>query len=198
MKTKIISIPKSAPTNLLALLVCAAALLAGCVVESVYPYYTEKDLTFDPALVGQWRNSEKTNEFWRFEKSGAKSYAFTTLDANETNDYDAHLFRLQKQLFLDACTTNRTDNQLPLHHVLKVAQLEPSLKTAVLNYDWLAKLLEKNPRAIRHIVVLEHPADTNSSKMIYLTADTKELQKFILKYAADTNAFTALDEMQRK
>ena len=28
------------------------AFLAGCVVTSVYPYYTPKDLLFDPALVG--------------------------------------------------------------------------------------------------------------------------------------------------
>jgi hypothetical protein len=33
-------------------LIPVAALLAGCVVTSVYPFYTQKDLVFEPALVG--------------------------------------------------------------------------------------------------------------------------------------------------
>ena len=36
--------------------------LAGCVVTSIYPYYTDKDLVSDPALVGEWVEASKTNE----------------------------------------------------------------------------------------------------------------------------------------
>ncbi len=36
-------------------------LLAGCVVTSVYPFYTAKDVQFDPALVGSWAEAGSTN-----------------------------------------------------------------------------------------------------------------------------------------
>jgi hypothetical protein len=69
-------------------------------------------------------------------------------------------------------------------------QIGPVLKTAKLNYDWLAKLLEKNPKAIRHMVLREKPGDEQGGRAV-LTADTKELQRFILKYVNNKNAWEA-------
>ncbi len=60
----------------------AALLLGGCVVTSIYPYYTPKDLAFEPALLGDWQSTEpnaNTNEFWQFEKLEGQAYKLTTL-----------------------------------------------------------------------------------------------------------------------
>jgi hypothetical protein len=174
------------------------ALLAGCVVESVYPYYTAKDLAFEPALLGRWsENVTNVNKFWEFQQAGKLTYALTTIDGDGTNCFDAHFFRLKQYQFLDLCSTNDDILKLPLHLVMKISQINPTLKVSLLDYDWLTKLVEKNPDAIRHIVVPENEDDTNSNKMIYLTADTKELQKFILKYVNDTNAFSSFEELQK-
>ncbi len=164
---------------------------AGCVVTSIYPYYTDKDLVFDPALLGDWVAAGQTNEpseFARIEQTGEKDYQVTLLGTGETNSSDVHLFRLKQQLFLDTCPTNRSLDFVPVHQVSKVAQTGPGLETANLNYDWLAKLLEKNPRAIRHMTLRDNPGDEHGR--IVLTADTKALQRFILKYVNDTNTWS--------
>jgi len=184
--------------------IAAAALFAamlfftGCVVTSIYPYYSDRDLVFDPALVGNWVEADKTNDTAacvRIEPAGEKSYRATVFDTNETNSTDVALFRLKQQLFIDSCPTNRSLDFVPVHQVSKVTQLGPVLETANLNYDWLAKLLEKNPKAIRHMVLRDNPGDEHPR--IVLTADTKELQRFILKYLNNTNAWEEPSQFKR-
>jgi hypothetical protein len=173
--------------------------LAGCVVESVYPFYTPKDITFDPALVGTWVDVKANNdgkEFWQFDRQGHNSYILTLSSTTETNAYDATLFQVSRQTFLDLCSTNRVDNQLPLHYLMKLELTSPSLKFQLLDYKWLTELLEKKPQALRHILVPGGSGNTNNSQLV-LTAETAELQAFILKYVNDTNAFTRPDEMKR-
>ena len=185
-------------TKLLGILGIALA-LAGCVVTSVYPYYTEKDVTFDPALTGVWVSAKpdgNNNESWTFEKNGEREYRFTTMDANNTNIYSARLFKLKGQSFLDALAIDQPGFGVPPHYLLKVAQMKPTLQTALLDYDWLVKLLEKNPEAVRHILVKENPADaSNTNSHVVLTADTKELQKFVLEHLQD--GFGETVEMKR-
>ena len=182
----------------LAVMLLCAGLLAGCVVMSVYPYYTVKDLTFDAGLSGRWAKSGVTNEYWKFTSVADKSYLVTIADKNETNHFDGYLFQLKGHPFLDLCTTNRDDiYQLPLHLAVKVARDKDALRLAAINFGWLEKELETHPATLRHIVVPEKTLDTNSSKMFYLTAETRDLQKFLLKNLDNTNAFTSLDEMKR-
>jgi hypothetical protein len=166
----------------------ALAMLAGCVVLSVYPFYTAKDLTFDASLTGRWVKSTATNEFWQFTAAGEKSYLLTTTDDHETNGFEAHLFRLEKFQFLDLLTTNRDEFGLPLHLITKVSRNDTNLSLPFLDYGWLSHFIETNPAALRHIIVPEKADDTNS-QMVYLTADTRDLQKFLLKHVGDTNAF---------
>ena len=179
-------------------LILLAGLIAGCVVMSVYPYYTVKDLTFDAGLSGRWAKPGATNEFWEFAPIRNKYYLVTTVDAQETNRFEGYLFQLKGQPFLDLCTTNRDGfNQLPLHLAVKVARSQDELQLAALNYEWLGKLLEAKPATLRHIIVPEHPLDTNSSKVFYLTADTRDLQQFLLTHLNNTNAFNPLESMER-
>ena len=52
-----------------ALAVLLAAALAGC-APSLYPVYTEKDLVFEPALVGTWSTDDPKDGTWSVEKRG--------------------------------------------------------------------------------------------------------------------------------
>lgn len=176
------------------------SLLAGCVVTSVYPFYTAKDVQFDPALVGTWAEAGSTNaanDHWRFDRLNQQAYWLTTVENNETNRYEMHRFRLKQHVFLDLCTTNRVDEQLPLHYLVKLENPGAKLQVKVLNFEWLAKLLEKNPKALRHILVPNEPGNTNNNHLV-LTADTAELQKFILKHINDTNTFGDATELTRR
>jgi hypothetical protein len=177
----------------------ALCLLSGCIVLSVYPFYNGKDLTSDPGLAGRWLKAGKTNEFWQFTAAGEKAYLLTTTDETSTNCFEAHLFQLEQYQFLDLLTTNREMFQLPLHLVSKFNRNETNLALSFLDYGWLANLLETNRAAVRHLTVPQEPGNTNGGNMVYLTSTTRELQKFLLKYGADTNAFSAdsLVQLQR-
>ena len=174
-------------------------LLAGCVVSSVYPYYTAKDVVFDPALVGNWAETGSTNadhERWRFEQSTSQAYRLFVQDNGKQTEFDAHLFKLKGRLFLDLCPRDRPDNSLPLHYLLKVARIEPALEMSVLDFEWLTKLIEKEPKAIRHIVVPKKLGEDGGGDLV-LTADTAELQKFILKHEKTEGAFGKVSVMNR-
>lgn len=186
-------------TNLLKFIAAASllSLFAGCIVLSVYPFYTPKDLIFDPGMAGRWVKTTATNEFWQFSDADGKYYMLTTTDDQSTNCLEAHLFQLKQYQFLDLLTTNRDAYQMPMHLISKVARNDSSLSLQFLDYGWLSALLETNPAVLRHIIVPEKAGDTNNS-MVYLTADTKDLQKFLLKHAQDTNAFNSGSAVELK
>jgi len=175
--------------------VVTLSLAAGCIVLSVYPFYTPKDLIFDPGLAGQWSNAGKPNEAWQFTASDGRFYLLSTTDDHETNCFEAHLFQLKQYQFLDLLSTNRGEFQMPLHLISKVARANTNLSLHFMDFGWLVGLLQTNPAVLRHIVVPETgytnvSLDNGDNKMLYLTAETKELQEFLLKHADDTNAFT--------
>ena len=176
-----------------------AVFLGGCVVKSVYPFFTAKDVVFDTALLGTWseNGTAEDKETWTFEKLGDKAYQATILSKSETNRFETHLFQLKNQKFLDLCAMERPDGHLPLHYVFKVQQVQPTLKISVMGAKWLENLLEKNPQAARHVLVPKEPGATNSYDVI-LTGDTKELQELLLKYSNDTNAFSEPTEWKRR
>jgi len=178
----------------------ALTLITGCVVNSVYPFYTAQEEVFDPALAGTWVDSDAAKEakdYWQIDQSGAKGYLLANVENDQTNHFEAHLFRLKENTFLDLCPTNRVESQLPLHFLLKIEQAPNSFQFQMLDLEWLSKLLDKEPNALRHILIPENPGNTNSLQLV-LTADTAELQKFILTHISDTNAFTSKKEMKRR
>jgi len=173
--------------------------MAGC-VSSLNPLYTERDLLYDPSLVGVWAESDDAKETWAFEKAGEKGYKLVVTEQDgKTGEFKAHLLKLGNTLFLDLFPeadalsgTNRNffyqDHWLPTHTFAKVFQVEPELKMAILDPTWLKEHLEKDPKAIAHTKVHEHK--------IVLTASTPELQKFVLKHAND--AFNDPGTMRRR
>ena len=174
-----------------------AVFLAGC-IPSLNPLYTEKDLVFDPALVGVWSNGANATDSWKFQKRDEKSYALVIRDDDKTSPFVAHLVKLGKYRFLDLCPNKDGLNDSKVegtyamalirgHLFLKVSQIEPTLQMVMLDPDWLDKLLKKNPKSIHH-------KRNEDGDGIVLTASTKELQKFMLKYADTKDAFGKPDE----
>jgi hypothetical protein len=179
----------------------AALLIAGCVVNSVYPFYTAKDLTFDPALVGTWSDPEETNankETWTFEKIAPQTYKLTTRNSGETNEFDTHLFTLGGQKFLDSLPRFRAAYHTPEHFLLRVKSITPTLELELLDYEWLTDHLEHKPKALRHIIVPPEVGDSRDKGTLTLTAETAELQKFLRQHLANTNAWSEPMVMQKQ
>jgi hypothetical protein len=130
------------------------------------------------------------------EKSEGLAYKLIVQDGEKRTEYDTHLFKLRGRLFLDILPRERPDNSLPLHYLLKVTRIEPALEMNLLEYDWLKKLIEKDPKAIRHIVVPKKLGEDGEGDLV-LTADTAELQKFILKHEKTEGAFGKASVLNR-
>jgi len=80
------------------------AALAGC-VPSLNPLYIEKDLVFDPALLGVW-GEPNAKETWTFEKAGEKKYKLLQTDNDgRTGEFEVHLLKLSNHYFLDLYVT---------------------------------------------------------------------------------------------
>jgi hypothetical protein len=182
-------------------LAAAALLLCSC-IPSVNPFFTEKDVVFDARLSGEWQAKEKPDdpEIWQFEKSETNTYKLTiTEKEGKQGQFDARLFKLKDECFLDLIpadcnyATNQADlvaaAMFPGHLLVRVSQFEPELRLTLFNFDWLQKYLEKNPAALAHHV---------EGKGIVLTAETRELQAFVLKHLGEGELFDKPTEMVRK
>ena len=178
----------------------AAILLAAC-IPSVNPFYQEKDVVFDPHLVGEWQDKESTNnpEIWLFEQSTNKAFDLTVTEEGKTGKFRATLFKLKQEQFLDLIPIecNYAPDQAALvaasmspgHLLMRVGQIEPELRIASCDYDWLGKYLQTNSGAIAH--------HTENDSMIF-TADTKDLQKFVLKHLGTNELFKEYGTMVRR
>jgi hypothetical protein len=181
--------------------IAAVAILLAACIPSVNPFYTDKDVVLDPHLVGEWQEKGKTNEpeVWKFEQSTNKTYQLTVMKGGTTGEFDAHLFKLKGEQFLDLIpadchyATNQADlvafSMFPGHLLLRVGQIDPELKFAAMDYDWLEKFLKNNPKAIGHHL---------ESERIILTADTRDLQKFVLKHLGTNELFKEYGEMTKR
>src|SRR5262245_24508866 len=105
MRTAILAIASAALTML----------LVGCgPANSLNPLFTDKDLIFDPALVGEWTEKGPDHGTVRFEPCGPAVYRVTNIErdgnggpATETH-YEAHLVRLGGYRFLDVAPLQMT------------------------------------------------------------------------------------------
>jgi hypothetical protein len=86
------------------LVLLLASFMLGCVpLDSLNPWYTQKDVVFDAALLGQWgTNDEGIN----FAKEDDGSYAMSWTGRSDNGQLvsypaSAHLVNLQGHLFLD-------------------------------------------------------------------------------------------------
>lgn len=192
-------------TTPLALGVVTALVLTAC-IPSINPFYTPKDVVFEPALFGEWtvKDSEHQPERWTFERSdgkdNARAYDLTVIEGDgKQGQFHATLFKLKDHRFLDLIpadceyATNQCDlvafSMFPGHLLIHVASVEPELRIALCDFDWLGKYLENHPRMLMH-----HKEDES----ILLTASTKQLQRFVLKHVEDGELFSDYGELTRK
>jgi len=186
-----------------------SVILGGCVpVISLHPLYMEKDIMLDKKLCGTWIDeSGDMKSTWEFERiedpNNAYKLIFTDEDGKK-GSFVAHLLKLKDMLFLDIYPSelpweledpNKMDwpyNSLfliPAHTFMKIDSIEPQLELRLTSESKMEELLKENPSAVEHTFVGDR---------IVLTASTKKLQAFILKYADDERVFTDLITLSRK
>ena len=178
-----------------------AALLGGCIpVMSLHPLYTEENLVFEEKLLGIW--VDDANGTWEFRRPDKSEKAYElVLSSPEGNrgSFVANLVKLENSLFLDVypkqfpCELedpNKTEWHynaffyMPAHTFIKIDSIEPQLRMRLTDDEKMGELLAEDPNVVKHEVVEDYDGG------IVLTASTKELQAFVLKYADDSRLFT--------
>jgi len=166
---------------------------AGC-VPTLQPVYTERDLIFDTAVLGFWRQQESTAT-WDFAQAGEKEYLLRYTDQDgRTGQFNARLANVGGVKFLDlfpikedlASSEFYKFHLLPIHTVYVVRQTTPNLQLDGFDLEWLDKFLAENPDALPH-------STYNGQRLI--TASTEQLQSFLLEHQAQ---FTATFELAKE
>lgn len=176
------------------ILLGVAIFLTGC-VPSLHPLFTDKDLVFDQALVGTWVDEDGKN-IWEFKKSGENAYELVYTENEEPAKFQAHLVKLGDFLFLDIFPEEPEMKNglykgllIPAHGFSRIWIEGDSVRLAYLDPDWLKQMIDKKKVNIGHDFI---------DQSIILTAQTKDLQNFALKYAEDAKAFSNKSELHRQ
>ena len=188
-----------------------AAILGGCLpVASIHCLYTEENAAFEEKLLGTWvQEPNSPITIWEFTRDGEEpnnvyKLIFTD-EEGKKGSFTAAMVKLKDKLFLDVFPdempwdSKGDPNKLewpynaflmiPVDTFLKVDSIEPQLKLRLTDEDELKKLLKDEPNAVNHAII---------ENRLILTASTKELQAFVLKYADDERLFADAIELHRK
>jgi len=182
---------------------------SGCLVRSIHPFFTDEDIVFDEAILGQWYDEDSLSwQISRYEHIGGfldnsaesdDSYRLEFIDdEGRKNIFNAHLFRLGDSLYFDFCPLFEDGLEdsfysyhlVPSHSLARLSFL--SDKKMIIKWfheEWLRELLSEDRVKIKHEVFSRNPLLQTESYL--LTASTEDLQKFILKYADHPEAFDA-------
>jgi len=169
----------------LAVLAGAAALTSCAPAVAIHPLYTTEDLVSDLPLEGTWAASD--NEVWQIHKSG-DGYdvaAVRTADAPAVSQYTVHLLRLKQSEFVDVASKSDPEVGVAGHLFSRIRLEGDDLYVSLIDENWLKHMVETG----------QAPQSTmGESQQIVLTAPTSELQKFVLRHAADPDAWDDDDD----
>jgi hypothetical protein len=180
-------------------------LVMNSCVYSLFPIYTDDTLVFLPGLIGQWEMEGKSEEYIEFgslsvEKNKLqnslegsakqeKSYRIEITEGAEKEVYIGHIAKIGKDHFLDLYPMeDYSSNLIPVHTFIKLKITNNQLDLTAFNLEKLNKLFESNLIRLRH---------ENVDGTVLITAQPKEIQKFIDQYSDDETVFEETEHYQR-
>lgn len=190
--------------HIIATLILVSTAISGCLVLSLYPIYTKDTLVKLDSLEGTWMQNDSSSwtfrldtlslykitirEFERSISTPSEDSSDTTFKFKGTNEYIGGLTRINGVCFLDLLPEKINDTSGSIHSIhfisghsiSKLTISGDSLIISFLDKRWLEKSSNKIKKSIGYI-----DNETNA----VLTAPTKDLRKFLAKFAKDTNAF---------
>ena len=183
--------------------------LSSC-LNTLHPIFTEKDLAYDPKLIGTWKTENQDNK-GQVVITNLASESSVELPGNissikqkgyfisyqngpgETSKrYIAFLARIGKHLYFDYYPADRKEDEkideffgahlVKMHTSYRVEILnDGSFELSQLDESYVTKLIDEKKIRISH----ETDADDNT----VITASTQELQQYLLKYGDEPLAY---------
>ena len=183
--------------------------LSSC-LTTLHPIFTEKDLAYDPKLIGTW-NTENEGKKGKviisclatensIELPGnisaikQRGYFISYQDENgKTSDqYIAFLARIEKHLYFDYYPADKKEDRkldeffevhfVRMHTSYRVEILKDGgFELSQLDGSYVKSLIDEKKIRISH--------ETDAEGDITITASTKELQQYLLKYGDEPSAY---------
>ena len=171
------------PLRLLRLVLLCLA-LGGC-VPSLHRLYDTKSLAFSPALLGAWRSGDGSVHFLFTHARAPGLYRMVYVSGDQPPvPFRAALLRLHGTTYLDLTPrlprAMKGPGFLQLHTLLwhsfaRVSLTGNRLALHLADPGWLGAWLSRYPAALAHF---------SNRGLIYLTADTAALQRFVAEHPA--------------
>jgi hypothetical protein len=171
------------------------AVLSGCIVQSIQPFYTEESVMELSSIEGKWRlvtiegkGAEKQERPWEFTKDEIETY-----DGDISSRIKVMYFRVLDAVLADVTVAPLPNDQgpnvwwtihvMPVHSLWRVDLSGDSLALTPLNYTWMRNLLAKKK------TVLSHTRSDDKDFRTLLTGSSKELTAFLQKNVTNPSAF---------
>ena len=183
--------------------------LSGC-LTTLHPIFTEKDLAYDPKLIGTWKTENQDNKGQvvitnlasessvelpdNISSIKQKGYfiSYQNGPGETSKRYIAFLARIGKHLYFDYYPADRKEDEkideffgahlVKMHTSYRVEILnDGSFELSQLDESYVTKLIDEKKIRISH----ETDADDNT----VITASTQELQQYLLKYGDEPSAY---------
>jgi hypothetical protein len=187
----------------LALIVIAS--FSSCIIFTFHPLYSDDILTDIPGLEGaflDYESSTNDSSEWKFTWEGKGTYSLVIAQNGHSGKMEVHAVKLGGEYFLDFLADGLDSENIPdfiewhlvpMHSFAKVNVNEDGIDMWFIDMEWAEENLENHRIRIDH----ETRKKNDDTEFILLTASTKELQKFVAKYARFGEAFDDPDELKR-
>jgi hypothetical protein len=182
--------------------------LTGC-LSTVYPIFTEKDVVFDPKIIGKWRHESKSeggfveiakatsadmSDYPALKKMQGKIYLIKYLNNEGVYDtYLGFLVKLGNKFYMDYFPAETPEIKkyngfyrshfIKMHTCFLIRFLKDNntFELKQFSEDFLKNLIDNKKIHIRH--------EVNEAGSFIVTAPTEELQQYILKYSDVPEAY---------
>ena len=183
--------------------------LSSC-LSTLHPIFTEKDLAYDPNIVGVWKTSGDSNSDravitnlatenavdlpGNISSIKQKGYLITYQRDNGTTSerYIAFLARIGKHLYFDYYPADKKGDRkideffaahcIKMHTSYRVEfSKDGSFELSRLDESYITKLIEEKKIRINH--------EPKGDGGIVITASTNELQQYLIKYGDEPSAY---------
>jgi hypothetical protein len=186
------------PDRRLLIALLAILLLSAC-IPSLQPFYTEKDLVFEPALVGSFGEKDGSAT-WTFTKSADREYNLTIKDKEKSSSFVTHLFKLGNDRFIDLYAVKESLDDspredffkatlVPGHLALKVSSFSP-LTLQVMDEDGMKEYLKSNKGAVAHTFI-------ESDRLVF-TGSSEQMRDFLKRISSEEKCWGKPGEFQKR
>lgn len=154
--------------------------LSGCVVMSVQPFYSDKDVVFDKDLLGAWKVEDKEDTLL-FRKATDNSYNIVVYEEGKAVVYRAYLFELMRARYLDVTQLNPDESKdsghtIAVHTLWKIVLDGDTLNIYGVNESKLKDILKEKSLPW---------ADPDFKGDVLLSGSTAEIQDFLKRNPSD-------------